>query len=96
MPLPKDRYAYRVVWSEEDKEYVGLCDEFPSLSWLSESPESAFRGIRDLVAEIVEDMRKSGEKVPDPAVLSSLKKEVPVIIIPSPSEKYRRPSVSGK
>ncbi len=28
------QYAYRVIWSEEDQEFVGLCAEFPSLSWL--------------------------------------------------------------
>lgn len=27
----KDHYTYRVTWSEEDGEYVGLCVEFPSL-----------------------------------------------------------------
>jgi len=24
-----DRYTYRVTWSEEDEEHVGLCAEFP-------------------------------------------------------------------
>ena len=33
--LENDRYTYRVTWSEEDEEYVGLCAEFPSLSWLA-------------------------------------------------------------
>lgn len=32
--LKNDRYTYRVTWSDEDKEYLGLCAEFPSLSWL--------------------------------------------------------------
>ena len=40
-----ERYAYRVVWSEEDREYVGLCAEMPSLSWLEKSQEAALRGI---------------------------------------------------
>ena len=31
--------TFRAVWSPEDGEYVGLCDEFPSLSWLAPSPE---------------------------------------------------------
>ena len=29
-------YAYRVIWSAEDQEFVGTCAEFPSLSWLEE------------------------------------------------------------
>ena len=69
MVLNKDRYTYRVIWSEEDGEYVGLCAEFPSLSWLASSPESALKGIRKVVAEVVEDMKKEGEKIPEPIVL---------------------------
>ena len=41
--LPNDRYTYRVTWSEEDNEYVGLCVEFPSLSWLAKTPEAALK-----------------------------------------------------
>ena len=40
-----ERYTYRVIWSEDDKEFVGLCAEFPSLSWLSAEREAALRGI---------------------------------------------------
>ena len=38
-PHQNDLYSYRVQWSEEDREFVGLCTEFPSLSWLAESQE---------------------------------------------------------
>ena len=41
--MSSDKYTYRVMWSEEDKEHVGLCAEFPGLSWLANSPESALR-----------------------------------------------------
>ena len=61
-----NRYAYRVEWSVEDQEHVGLCTEFPSLSWLAETPEEAFGGIRSLVAEVVEDMKSNGEVLPEP------------------------------
>ena len=30
-----DRYTYRITWSAEDGENVGLCAEFPSLNWLA-------------------------------------------------------------
>ena len=60
-----DHYTYRVTWSEEDREYVGLCAEFPSLSWLASSPEAALRGIRRVVAEVVEDMQANGEAIPE-------------------------------
>ena len=61
-----DHYTYRVMWSAEDGEYVGLCAEFPSLSWLAPTQEEAFSGIRTLVAEVVEDMVGNGETPPEP------------------------------
>jgi len=66
MVLKNDRYTYRVTWSEDDNEYVGLCAEFPSLSWLARTPEAALKGIRKAVADIVLDMEDSGEAVPKP------------------------------
>jgi len=59
-------YTYRVTWSQEDGEHVGLCAEFPSLSWLAATPEKALAGIRRLVGELVADMQSTGEPVPDP------------------------------
>ncbi len=60
-----DRYTYRVTWSEEDQEHVGLCIEFPSLSWLAEDPELALKGIRQLVQDSVADMLQNNEQVPE-------------------------------
>ncbi len=64
--LRNDHYTYRVTWSEEDREYVGLCTEFPSLSWLASSPEAALSGIRQVVADVVADMHKTSECIPKP------------------------------
>ena len=64
--LINDHYTYRVTWSEEDGEYVGLCVEFPSLSWLTANPEAALQGIRQVVADVVADLQASNEPVPDP------------------------------
>ena len=61
-----DRYTYRVFWSEEDKEYVGLCAEFSLLSHLDDTPEKAFAGIRDLAAFSVKLLREEGKPVPEP------------------------------
>ena len=60
-----DKYTYRVLWSEEDQEFVGLCAEFPSLSWLQSSPEAALKGIRSLVKSTVKDLAKSKESIPE-------------------------------
>ena len=66
MVQKSDRYTYRIIWSEDDKEYVGLCVEFPSLSWLAVTQEEALGGIRTLVADIVSEMRLKGESPPLP------------------------------
>jgi predicted HicB family RNase H-like nuclease len=61
-----DQYTYRVTWSVEDGEHVGLCAEFPSLSWLASTPEAALAGIRKVVRAAVKDMENAGELAPVP------------------------------
>lgn len=61
-----NHYTYRVTWSPEDGEHVGLCAEFPSLSWLAATPEKALAGIRKVVDEVVADMAANGEAIPEP------------------------------
>lgn len=61
-----NHYTYRVTWSPEDGEHVGLCAEFPSLSWLAATPEKALAGIRKVVDEVVADMAANGETIPEP------------------------------
>jgi len=60
------RYTYRVIWSEEDHEHVGLCAELPSMSWLAKTPETAMRGIVQAAADAVADLRANGDPVPEP------------------------------
>src|SRR5436190_19069239 len=62
----QDHYTYRVTWSREDDEHVGLCVEFPSLSWLAATPEEALAGIRKVVARAVADMKRNDEAIPGP------------------------------
>jgi predicted HicB family RNase H-like nuclease len=66
MARKNDKYTYRVTWSEDDAEYVGLCAEFPSLSWLANTPEAALKGIRKVVGEAVADMHANKEPIPEP------------------------------
>ncbi|MDP4027827.1 MAG: toxin-antitoxin system HicB family antitoxin [Gallionella sp.] len=60
-----NHYTYRVTWSQEDGEHVGLCAEFPSLSWLAPTPEKALAGIRRVAGEVVADMQAAGEPAPE-------------------------------
>ena len=78
-----DHYTYRVTWSEEDKEYVGLCAEFPSLSWLASAPEAALRGVRAAVADVVEDMDRQREPIPEPLASRSFSGKFMVRVPPN-------------
>ena len=61
-----DYYTYRVTWSDDDKSYIGVCIEFPSLSWIDRTPEATLKGIIKLVADVIVDMKKNGEQIPSP------------------------------
>jgi predicted HicB family RNase H-like nuclease len=82
-----DHYTYRVTWSAEDGEHVGLCAEFPSLSWLAKSPEEALVGIRSVVGECVRDMIAASEQVPEPLADRRYSGEFKVRI---PPQQHRR------
>jgi len=59
-----EKYTYRVMWSEEDEEFIGLCAEFPSLSWLASTSAKALKGIQTAVKECTADMSKNKEEIP--------------------------------
>ena len=82
MPKLIDQYTYRLTWSEEDREHVGLCAEFPSLSWLDESPELALAGIRKLVKRCITDMKKNSEALPEPIALKRFSGKFMVRVTP--------------
>ncbi len=64
--MNSELYTYRVFWSEEDEEFVGLCAEFPGLSWLDETQLATFSGIVRLVQDCLNDLTANGEEVPVP------------------------------
>ena len=47
--------VYTVFYSMDDKEWVGVCREYPSLSHLAETSSKALRGIKVLVATVDAD-----------------------------------------
>ncbi|MHC5676506.1 hypothetical protein [Nostoc sp.] len=61
-----DHYTYKVTWSSEDEEFVGLCAEFPSLSFLDKNRNTALEGLTDLVKDVVADMEANDETIPEP------------------------------
>ncbi len=91
--LLTDKYSYRVLWSEEDQEFVGLCTEFPSLSWLDSSQEKALKGTKNLIAGVLEDMLNNGEELPIPI---SLRKYSGKLVVRMPPEVHRRLAIEAK
>jgi predicted HicB family RNase H-like nuclease len=83
----QDHYTYRVTWSENDKEHIGLCAEFNSLSWLAKTPEAALKGIRKVVAGVVSDMEAENEPIPEPIATRKYTGKFQVRI---PPEVHRR------
>lgn len=63
---PWERYTYRVAWSEEDGEFVGLCAELPGLSWLAATQADAVNGIVAASRDAVRILSEDGEPVPEP------------------------------
>ena len=85
-----EQYCYRVRWSAEDEEYVGTVAEFPSLSWLDSDQIEAFRGIVELVREVVSDMEQSQESIPEPFSVRSYSGNIRLRM---PSEQHRDLSI---
>lgn len=78
-----EHYTYRIVWSEEDGEHVGLCTEFPSLSHLDSTPVKAMKGIMSLVKNVVVDMIENGEEAPEPLMEKKYSGKFVVRILPN-------------
>ena len=86
-------YTYRVTWSQEDKEHVGLCTEFPSLSYLDKDLVKSLNGIKSLVSDVVEDMLKNHEKVPEPLSKKEYSGKFVIRITP---ERHRELAIKAK
>jgi predicted HicB family RNase H-like nuclease len=82
-----EHYNYRVTWSVEDQEFLALCAEYPSLSYLDQDRDAAIKGITNLVKEVVADMEANGEKVPEPIAEKSYSGKFQVRI---PPELHRK------
>lgn len=60
-----EHYTYKVTWSVEDQEFVGLCAEYPSVSYRDENRHAALEGITDLVKDVVANMEANSENIPE-------------------------------
>ncbi|MDF5732520.1 MAG: toxin-antitoxin system HicB family antitoxin [Rhizonema sp. PD38] len=87
-----DHYTYKITWSTEDQEFVGLCAEFPSLSYLHENRAAALEGIADLVKNVVADMEANDERIPEPIAEKNYSGKFQVRI---PPELHRRLAIEA-
>ncbi|TCJ78419.1 UNVERIFIED_ORG: hypothetical protein EDC92_1062 [Dietzia maris] len=54
--MPVSHVHYEVGWSEEDGEWVATSPEFPSLSWLAETPQDAIAGYIRMVQDVINEL----------------------------------------
>jgi predicted HicB family RNase H-like nuclease len=87
-----EHYTYKVTWSEEDREFVGLCVEYPSLSYLDEDRSAALEGIVSLVKDVVADQEANGEIIPEPLSSKSYSGKFQVRI---PPELHRKLTIEA-
>lgn len=64
--------------SAEEREYVGLCAEFPSLSRLAATRTGALEGIEKVVSETIADMLTQGETPPQALAEKELQRKTGV------------------
>ncbi|MBF0207137.1 MAG: toxin-antitoxin system HicB family antitoxin [Oligoflexia bacterium] len=87
-----DKYTYRVTWSEEDNEFVGLCLEFPSLSALAQTPEAALKEIRFVVKECVCSLLKEKAYIPEAISVKKFKGNLTLRV---PPEVHRKLAIAA-
>ncbi len=77
-----DLYTYRVLWSDADGMFIGLCAELPYLSHLDDTAEGAFTGIRDVAATALEILQEDNDPL-------STRKYSGVFTVRVPPETHR-------
>jgi hypothetical protein len=65
----EDRYLKFVLWSEEDKLYVGYCPDLFPWGGACHAPneEETYAQLRALVREEIEELNAAGRELPVPA-----------------------------
>ena len=81
-----DLYTYRVVWSDDDGMFIGLCAELPFLSHLDDTADGAFSGIRDVASTALEILQEDNDPLPEPL---STRKYSGVVTVRVPPETHR-------
>lgn len=64
-----DKFTYRLLWSEDKQCYLGVCSEFPDLSYEATSGDDALAGIQRRIADELADLIRNKKCVPEPLVV---------------------------
>ena len=64
---PADRHFMWVEWSDRDDVYIGRCPDLIT-GVHGDDPVKSYDGLRELVAEVIDDMTRGGEELPEPTV----------------------------
>lgn len=64
--MNKEKYTYRVMWSDPDNAYIGTVAGFPSLSHVNNSQIGTFCEIVDLGDSVLVDIEENDEMIPVP------------------------------
>ena len=55
-PSGMTAYTFRIAWSADDGEWVGTCDQLPSLSYLHQCPVEAAEWICSMVTDYLDEV----------------------------------------
>ncbi|HXG84921.1 MAG TPA: hypothetical protein VNI84_12945 [Pyrinomonadaceae bacterium] len=69
MRNPADIYEKIVVWSEEDKCFIGMCPELFYGGVHGDEPIAVFKELCEVIDEWVEIFKKDGKPLPEPKSL---------------------------
>ncbi len=61
-----NKYAIQIFWSEEDKAFIAVCQEFPGLSAFGETREEALREAQIALDLMIETYREKDISLPEP------------------------------
>ncbi len=62
----KNKYTFQILWSEEDKAFVAVCEEFPGLSAFGDTHEGALQEAQTALALMIETYKEKGVPLPEP------------------------------
>ena len=86
-------YAYTVIWSEEDEAFIGRVAEFRSLAAHGSTQEKALKEVRKVVELVLEELRETGEKIPEPISKQSFSGKLNLRM---PKQLHRRLSLEAE